>query len=220
MPLVGVICAEAAGEESPWKVLPMFGGGYVQNVIQCPSNPDRFYSYVDVGGPYRSDDRCRTWIPIHANMPVDMRQRGMGQIRSLSVDPRDADSIVIASGGTAVRAGGLAVSRDAGRTWKVTAKACFYGNCHARMTGCVLDRNPFNPDELVAGEDWSGIFVSRDNGETWRSCKKFNDDIPNQYIYAGADFLVLILRNQIKRVAGYQTFCSGFSVSWNGGSHP
>ena len=168
MLFAGAVGAETVGTESPWKVLPMFGGGYVQNVVPCPSNPNRFYSYVDVGGPYRSDDRCRTWIPVHANMPVDMRQRGMGQIRSLSVDPRDADSIVIASGGTAVRAGGLAVSRDAGKTWKVTVKACFYGNCHARMTGCVLDRNPFNPDELVAGEDWSGIFVSRDNGEIWR----------------------------------------------------
>ena len=61
MPVACVVGAETAGMESPWKVLPMFGGGYVQNVIPCPSNPDRFYSYVDVGGPYRSDDRCRTW---------------------------------------------------------------------------------------------------------------------------------------------------------------
>lgn len=153
---------------SPWKVLPMFGGGYVQNLVFCGSDTNRFYSYVDVGGPYRSDDACRSWIPVHANMTVEMRQRGMGQIRGLSVDPRNADSIVIAAGGTAVRRGGIAVSRDGGSTWRIAASACFYGNSYRRMTGMVLDRNPFNPDELVAGEDWDGILVSRDNGETWR----------------------------------------------------
>jgi len=34
-----------------------------------------------------------------------------------------------------------------------------------------------------------------DNGEKWRSSKKFNDDIPNQPVYAGSDFLMSVLRN-------------------------
>ena len=164
----GSVASAAPAFESPWKVLPIFGGGYVHNVVMCPSDPNRFYTYVDVGGPYRSDDGCRSWIPIHANMPVEMRWRGMDQVRTLSVDPRNADSIVIAAGGNAVRTGGMAVSRDGGRTWKITGTACFYGNGHKRMLGYVLDRSPHNPDHLVAGEDWSGIFISRDNGETWR----------------------------------------------------
>ena len=168
--LVGVSSAVCAGggHESPWKVLPIYGGGYVQNLLVCPTATNVFYTYVDVGGPYRSDDGCRTWRPVHANMPVEMRRRGMDQVRTMSVDPRDANNIVIAAGGPAIRAGGLAVSRDGGETWKITQTACFYGNGHRRMHGFVLDRNPFAPDELVAGEDWSGIFISRDNGETWK----------------------------------------------------
>ena len=35
------------------------------------------------------------------------------------------------------------------------------------MHGLVIARNPFNPDEVIAGEDWDGLFRSADNGETW-----------------------------------------------------
>ena len=44
--------SEVSSRESAWNVLPVFGGGYVQNVAIAPSNPSRWYAYVDVGGPY------------------------------------------------------------------------------------------------------------------------------------------------------------------------
>lgn len=161
--------AVASASEAPtWKMLPIYGGGYVQNVVLCPSDPQRLYTYVDVGGPYRSDDAGKSWQALHGNMSLEFRDCQMDHVRTLSVDPRNADSIVIAAGNTAINPGGIAVSRDGGRTWKRTLKACFYGNGPMRMHGFVLDRNPFNPDELVAGEDLNGLFVSRDNGETWR----------------------------------------------------
>ena len=163
--VAAVVAAEP--EQPPWRVLPIYGGGYVQNVVMCPSDTNRLYTYVDVGGPYRSDDAGRNWRPLHANMPLALRNRQMDHVRTLSVDPRDADNLVIAAGNTAVLPGGIGVSRDGGRTWKRTLEANFYGNGPMRMHGFVLDRNPFCPDELVAGEDLSGIFVSRDNGETW-----------------------------------------------------
>ena len=59
--------AARAAAPSPWKVLPIYGGGYVQNVVIAPSNPDVWYCYVDVGGPYRSDDRGMSWRPLHQN---------------------------------------------------------------------------------------------------------------------------------------------------------
>lgn len=164
--VAAVVAAEP--EQPPWRVLPIYGGGYVQNVVMCPIDTNRLYTYVDVGGPYRSDDAGRNWRPLHANMPLALRNRQMDHVRTLSVDPRDADNLVIAAGNTAVLPGGIGVSRDGGRTWKRTLEANFYGNGPMRMHGFVLDRNPFCPDELVAGEDLSGIFVSRDNGETWR----------------------------------------------------
>lgn len=100
--VAALLSTQAAAEGgSPWAVMPCWGGGYVQGATFCPSDPNRMYLYVDVGGPYRSDD------------------------------------------------------------------AFAYGNSPRRADGLCLSRNPFNPDELVGGEDRSGIFVSRDNGETW-----------------------------------------------------
>ena len=151
----------------PWLVLPCWGGGYVQNVVLCPGTPGRMYLYVDVGGPYRSDDSGASWRPLHAEMPVAMRERGFDQIRSLSVDPRNADNVVILAGRDGDTLGGFAVTRDGGATWSIKQDAFAYGNSPRRSGGFCLSRSPFDPDELVGGEDRSGIFVSRDNGETW-----------------------------------------------------
>ena len=37
------------------------------------------------------------------------------------------------------------------------------------MMGLVLARNPVHPDELGAGSESDGLFLSRDNGETWKN---------------------------------------------------
>ena len=162
---VGAFASETAA--FPWLVLPCWGGGYVQNAVFCPSTPGRMYLYVDVGGPYRSDDAGTTWRPLHSNMPVAMRERGFDQVRSLSVDPRNVDNVVVLAGRDGDTLGGFAVTRDGGATWAVKQDAFAYGNSPRRSDGFCLSRSPFDPDELVGGEDRSGIFVSRDNGETW-----------------------------------------------------
>lgn len=182
-PLSAVLCllsfrlvplACAAAEPVPdggsgWKVLPICGGGYVQGVEFCPSDANRLYAYVDVGGPYRSDDGGRHWAPLHGNLSLALREREIDLVRGVSVDPRDADRLVIVGGGGGgATKGGVAVTRDGGRTWRDVLSACFYGNGRRRMLGRTLDRDPFDPDRLVAGEDWDGLFVSRDGGETWR----------------------------------------------------
>ena len=95
---MSLFAATAARSESAWNVLPVFGGGYVQNVAIAPSNPSRRYAYVDVGGPYRSDDGGRSWTPLHALMPVDQRAVWADHVRALSVDPRNADRFVMAAG--------------------------------------------------------------------------------------------------------------------------
>ena len=54
----GTLAAGAAfGGESNWKVLPMYGGGYVQNLIISPSAPKVWYTYVETLGtdPKRCD---------------------------------------------------------------------------------------------------------------------------------------------------------------------
>ena len=161
------VLALASGPRSPWSVLPIYGGGYVQNVCIAPSATNIWYTYVDVGGPYRSDDAGRHWRPLHGNLTVEQRMENADHVRTLSVDPRDADNIVICAGNSFDRPGGIYVSRDGGMTFKLRQKARFYGNGQRRIYGLCLARNPNNADELIAGEDWDGLFRSTDNGETW-----------------------------------------------------
>ena len=177
-----------------WQVLPCWGGGYVQDVLLCPSDRQRLYTYVDVGGPYRSDDAGRNWRPLHGNMSVEMRERGMDEVRSLSVDPRNADSLVILGGSVAENPGGFAYTRDGGNSWTIAQTAPAYGNGPRRTEGLCLSRDPFSPDNLVGGEDLDGVWISRDNGATWRSTGPTNmwytdiryDLVVKDRIYASA----------------------------------
>ena len=160
---------EVSPRESTWNVLPVFGGGYVQNVVIAPSNPSRWYAYVDVGGPYRSDDGGRSWKPLHALMPVDQRAVWADHVRALSVDPRNADRFVMAAGDRFSNPAGVYVTTDGGRTFRRTLTAKFYGDGNTRWMGQCMARHPTNPNILYCGEDWDGIYRSDDNGETWRN---------------------------------------------------
>lgn len=159
--------AAFASDRGPWELFPLYGGGYVMNVV-FTRNPRVAYMTIDVGGPYRSDDGCRTWRPLIARMSHEAKMKQLDHARSLSVDPRDENNVVCASGNGGRHGGGIMVSRDGGRTWRQTATAGFLSNGGRRYLGQVLDRNPRNPDELIAGEVGTGLIKSSDNGESWR----------------------------------------------------
>lgn len=162
------LALSAQGADLGWKQVPCFGGGYVQNVL-FTSKPGVLYTYADVGGPYRSDDGGRTWRALHGVLTWDQRLRCLDHIRSMSVDPRNPDSFVTCGGDSAEHAGGVAVSRDGGKTWRQTLELPTYGNGPRRPDGFVLARDPNRPDRLVCGDDWVGVYVSNDNGETWQA---------------------------------------------------
>ncbi len=162
-----IFFSNADVSDASWSALPVFGGGYVQNVLIAPSNPSRWYAYVDVGGPYRSDDGGRTWTPLHALMPVNQRAVWADHVRALSVDPRDANTFVMAAGDSFSNPAGVFVTTDGGRTFRKTLTARFYGDGNTRWMGQCMARHPTNPNILYCGEDWDGIHRSSDNGETW-----------------------------------------------------
>lgn len=150
-----------------WRLLPLHGGGFAQNVV-FTRNPDVLYMTVDVGGPYRSVNGGYTWRALHGAMPWEMRRLMLDQTRSLSVDPRDENHIVCAAGNGHGILGGIIVSKDGGATWCQTGCGNFLANGRRRWMGQILSRSPWNPDELVAGGDCTGLMKSSDNGETWR----------------------------------------------------
>ena len=150
-----------------WTCLPIWGGGYMMDVCFTPVR-DLLYCHADVCGPFRSEDGGVSWTGLAEGFNLGLKKDRVDEIRTLLVDPRDPDSLVaIAGGGGRVREGGFLVSRNGGKSWRKTWWTAAYGNGGTRMLGRVLVRDPENPDTLVGGEDWYGIYLSRDNGETW-----------------------------------------------------
>lgn len=148
-----------------WHSSIIGGGGYIQNVVPCPSNPQRYYTYVDVAGLSRSDDGGKTWRMLHGHLPP---VSGSNSVRGLNVDPRDDKKIVIAIGDRWARRG-LFLSEDAGETFTKVLDAQYYGNGNGRGAGFLLARDPQNPDVIVTAASKDGVFISRDNGKTWTS---------------------------------------------------
>lgn len=148
----------------PWRSSVMGGGGYVQNVVPCPSNPKRFYTYVDVGGLSRSDDGGQSWRMLHGALPAGFAHV---EVRGLIVDPRDDNKITVATGSPYGKGGGVFVSTDAGTTFRKVLEAQYAGNGGSRSQGFILARDARNPDRLVTAAINDGVFLSTDNGETW-----------------------------------------------------
>ena len=148
-----------------WHSSRIGGGGYVQSVVFCPSDPRRVYVTVDVCGPFRSDDGGKSWRFIEGGFPP---RRGAYITRDLSVDPRTADRLAVAKSNNGWEAAeGIYVSDDGGRTWTRTLTAEFIGGA---SVGQILARHPRNPDVLLTAAIGSGVFRSADNGQTWRPC--------------------------------------------------
>jgi photosystem II stability/assembly factor-like uncharacterized protein len=148
------------------------------NVIYVGSGSAAIRSNVILGrGVYKSSDAGKTWT--HVGL------RGVGQIGSLRVDPRDANVAFVAVlgqpfGPNAER--GVFRTRDGGKTW---LKVLFI-NDH---TGAVsLAMNPSDPKEIYAGawraerKPWTivsggpaaecGVYKTTDGGETWKHLDK------------------------------------------------
>ena len=171
--LVWLCARSGAASEGPpvtygaWRSSKIGGGGYIQDVILCPSDPARVYAYVDVGGVYRSDDGGRRWRMMNSGLPL----RPAGQnVRSLIVDPRDADRLIAAIGDAWADPEGVYVSTDGGETWRRTLVAPFCANGAHRWAGPVLARSPQHPDVVLAASVDAGLWRSEDNGETWQQC--------------------------------------------------
>lgn len=142
------------------------------NVIWAGTGEPFIRSHISVGsGVYKSTDAGKTWKL--------MGLEKTGRISRVVIDSRDADIVFAAALGHCYgpqQERGVFKTTDGGKTWK---KVLFVDE----NTGCSdLAMDPNNPRILFAGmwqveiKTWgresggpgSGIFVSRDSGETWK----------------------------------------------------
>ena len=170
-----MIGACTAVTNAGWTMFPIYGGGCFKRVEMCPSAPNVLYTFVDMGGPYRSDDGGRSWRPLFGAFSLQERQENDDMIRDVNVDPRDPDSVLVAGGNRREAPGGIFVTRDGGRSFRRTVTFTVFGDSEHTSHGPIIARNPRNPDEIFAGEDVDGLFHSTDNGETWTKAGSFTN---------------------------------------------
>ncbi|AHF94436.1 hypothetical protein OPIT5_15910 [Opitutaceae bacterium TAV5] len=155
-----------------WQSAYIGGGGWLQEIILCPSDPNRVYSYVDISGMFRSDDGGNTWRMIHGGLP---KRRADFDTRSMHVDPRNADILLAALSGR-MQKETVYRSNDGGNTWKtVITGAPFWGNILGRFDGPLIVHQPDAPDNLLIATGGGGLYKSSDNGDTWRHVEKLKD---------------------------------------------
>lgn len=140
------------------------GGGYHQRLVISPSEPSRYYVYIDTGGVYRSDDKGESWRIIHGHGMSD--RRGNYEVRGINVDPRDADNLVVAMNHKWSQRC-IYQTKDGGRTWAAVASAKINANAPHRQAGDIIARSPHDPDLLLIATHGTGVLRSEDNGATW-----------------------------------------------------
>lgn len=201
-----------------WKSSRIGGGGYLQHIVFCPSDPNRIYLTSDVGGMFRSDDKGKSWRMIHDTLPSG---EGSYAVRGLIVDPADADRIITVTGMQWDTPRGAYVSDDGGRSWKQTLKnAWFLGNSAARSAGHVLIRSHENPNHIFTASVETGLFESHDHGQTWQHLGMDHLN-PSDVLMDSRDAKVIWLASQktdnLRTKAGKFDLEGGLFLSHDGG---
>ncbi|MGD0782127.1 MAG: glycoside hydrolase, partial [Candidatus Aminicenantales bacterium] len=132
-------------------------GGVVQiNLAVAPSNPKRLFAAVASRGTgiYRSDDAGESWAKITADGRPSARIGG-GDLPRPAVNPRDPDTVIVASTVTWK-------STDGGKTW-TGLRGAPGGDDYQNLW-----INPNNPDVILLVAD-QGALVTVNGGQTWSS---------------------------------------------------
>ncbi len=142
------------------------------NVIWAGTGEANIRSHISIGaGVFKSTDAGKTWARAGLE--------NTGRISRLAVDPRNPDVVFAAAMGHSYgpqQERGIYRTRDGGATWQQV----LFVDQHTGASDVVMDPN--NPRILFAGmwqlviQTWgrhsggpgSGIYMSRDGGDTWK----------------------------------------------------
>jgi hypothetical protein len=145
----------------------MGGGGYITGIVQDPHNSDLLYARSDVAGVFKSVNGGKSWRVINSGLD----KMSDHYCHSLAINPFNSKMLLRASGD--VRSfkftGRIHRSVDGGNSWKlVKDKLDYYGNGPIRNYGELIAFNPSKKGEVVAGSFSNGVWLSRNNGTSWK----------------------------------------------------
>jgi len=178
--------------KNQWQQSTLNGGGFIEGILQDPVNPDVMYARSDVAGVFKSADRGRSWRAINHGM-TDCHQH---DIQSFAISPHNPQVLFRCSGSVRGKTffGTIHKTINGGEVWyPVCHKASFFGNGETRQFGDVIQVSPHNPDIVIAGSYTDGVWISKDEGESWqqrgligeRLCAMAFHPLDETIIYAG-----------------------------------
>lgn len=150
-----------------YRHLPVGGGGYVTGFYFHPADPRVMYCRTDIGGLYRFDYAQQCWVSLIDHVsPEDLRECCP---ITAALDPTRPERLYIVSGLWDPKSNALlTISDDYGRTFrKVELPVYAHGNLHGRGAGERLMVDANDPATLWLASQSDGLWVSRDEGETW-----------------------------------------------------
>jgi len=144
------------------------GGGFIPGIFQDVQQPEILYARSDVGGIFKSIDGGKSWEDIN----FGCNRYYQHQVRSFVVSKQNPNVMFRCSGSLNDWHvyGDIMKSKDGGKSWYlVNDMANFFGNGSERHHGELIDVSPFDSLYVVSGSFSNGVFVSRDEGENWKS---------------------------------------------------
>jgi len=153
-------------QDLEYRMIGPFRAGRTVAAVGVPTQPNVFYTGVNNGGVWKSDDYGRTWNPIFDSAPT-------GSVGDLAVSPSNPNIIYVGSGEGLHRpdlgvGDGIYKSIDGGKIWN------HIGLRDVQQVGRLIV-HPTNPDiVIVAGlghpygaNDERGVFRTKDGGKSW-----------------------------------------------------
>lgn len=154
----GIARAECTGGH--WQVDILLEDVTVTCIIRDPVAPDTVYAATRDQGLLRSEDRGQSWRSLGLSDQV---------LKSVSICRADPDVIYVGAKPPAIF-----VSRDGGQSWRECEafrdlRRWFWFTPVEPGDPYVMGLavSPTNPDRVIAGIEFGGMFRSEDGGQSW-----------------------------------------------------
>ncbi len=177
--LTASAATDSVADQTKVGTLGIAGGGFVSGII---TGKNVMYARTDVGGAYKYNYDTGKWDQMLSDL--NDSERGFLSVDAMCIDPTDDDTIYLLCGCAYFSDAKTEIfrSRDGGETFDqidVTDLIQVHGNGYGRQCGEAIAVDPDNPNIIYCGGDAtagnSGLIMSEDGGDTWKSVKGYGD---------------------------------------------